>query len=287
MVSQLRTRSWCVLLTTFALGTAACAQPRAAEPDANLPARAERSAAALTHARIFFAHQSVGENILDGLKGIADDSRRPLPLSVVDLGSEGTRSGVLIHAKLGINGDPAGKTLAFADALASGLGDTVDMAMQKYCFADISSETDAVKLFTQYRNALVGLQLRYPRVRFAHVTAPLTVLQSGPKATVKKLIGRAPDHYADNIARERFNELMRREYGGREPIFDLAVMQSSPYSGPRISVAFANRHVFGLLPEFSSDGAHLNAAMERHAAVALLDFLANLAAPIPAATTAH
>ena len=235
---------------------------------------------------MFFAHQSVGQNLIDGVGRLIGNSEVPR-LTVVEWGREGSRSGLLIHAKLGVNGDPAGKTAAFADALASGLGDHVDIAMQKYCFADISGDTNPDLLFSQYRGALERLKLRYPSVRFVHVTAPLTVLQSGPKAWVKKWIGRAPDHYADNIARERFNELMRREYAGKEPVFDLAAIESTPYHGTRTGAAFANQQVFGLLPAFSSDGAHLNTAMERQAAAALLDFLADLAAPVRTAAHGH
>ena len=57
---------------------------------------------------------------------------------------------------------------------------------------------------------------------FVHVTVPLTAAQSGLKSLVKRPMGRAPD----NVRLEEYNQLLRRTYAGREPIFDLARLES-------------------------------------------------------------
>jgi hypothetical protein len=44
---------------------------------------------------------------------------------------------------------------------------------------------------------------------------------------VKELLGRTPGQFGDNIVRERFNDLIRKTYDGREPVFDLARHESS------------------------------------------------------------
>jgi hypothetical protein len=112
----------------------------------------------------------------------------------------------------------------------------------------------------------------------AHVTAPLVVVQSGPKALAKRILGRTPDHYDDNLTRERFNELLRKTYGGREPLFDLAALESSRPGQPREGWAFGDATVYQLLPEYSSDGAHLNEGAEARIGAELLSWLADVVA---------
>ena len=45
---------------------------------------------------------------------------------------------------------------------------------------------------------------------------PCAARRNRPKAFVKELLGRTPGQFGDNIVRERFNDLIRKTYDGRE-----------------------------------------------------------------------
>jgi hypothetical protein len=227
----------------------------------------------LDSARIIFVHQSVGENIVEGLEGLKESSR----LNIVDVATaKTTPGGFFAHAKLGKNGDPKGKTDAFVAALEGGLGQEVDIAFQKYCFVDIDAQTDVAQLFDYYRKGMDRLHQDFPQLRIVHVTAPLVHVQSGPRAVIKRWIGRTPDHYDDNAARQRFNALMRREYEGREPVFDLAALEASrPGQAPE-PFQFRGQDIYELRPEYTTDGAHLNTVAGQRVAAELLAFLGRI-----------
>jgi hypothetical protein len=233
-----------------------------------------RAITRLREARVFFAHQSVGGNIIDGVAAIQNDSTEP-HLNVIDIGAvTGMSGGFLAHARLGKNGDPKGKTDAFVTALEGGLGSQADIALQKYCFVDFDAHTDATEIFAYYKQGVDRVRSKFPNLKVAHVTVPLMAVQGGPKAAIKKLLGRAPDYYAENIVRERFNDLIRQTYKGREPIFDLAFLEASKPGQPREALSFGDSTVYALLPEYTTDGGHLNSAAQRRIATEFLSFLA-------------
>jgi hypothetical protein len=234
--------------------------------------------AALAHKRVFFGHQSVGWNIMEGVAEL-ERERPALGLRVVQGDSAADGRPAFAHTPIGRNGDPGGKSDAFAARIEGGLGERVDIALHKYCFADIGSGTRIETVFDHYRSTMARLRAEYPEVVFVHVTAPLVTARSGGlKLAVQRLIGRAPTRVGSNIARERFNDLMRKEYAGREPLFDLATLESTRPDGRREGVAFAGRPGYSLDPDYSSDGSHLNEVGRRRIAEALLVFLAELPA---------
>jgi hypothetical protein len=229
--------------------------------------------ARLDEAKIFFGHQSVGGNIVDGLKSlVASDPQ--LKLSVVDGAETNDMSSFFAHARIGKNGNPQAKTDAFSAAMDAGLGERVDVAFHKYCYADISAGSNVQRMFDHYRQSMQRLRERYPGVTFVHVTTPLMQVQSGPKAVIKKLLHRMPDHYADNMKREQFNDLLRREYERSEPIFDLAAIESTRPGGERESISFDGATSYALVPDYTTDGGHLNDPAKRMVAQQLLVFLA-------------
>jgi hypothetical protein len=70
---------------------------------------------------------------------------------------------------------------------------------------------------------------------------------------------------------------MRREYGGREPLFDLAAVESTRPDGSRETLSLGGKTAFALHPGYTNDGSHLNEVGRRRAAEALLTLLARLA----------
>jgi len=221
--------------------------------DAALRTQLERVAGA----SVFFAHQSVGANILAGLDRLAAAERVSLHVDEM-----------LVPE----NGDPRRKLREFERAVDA-RGD-VDVAMLKFCYVDIGPDTDAAALFEQYRETLARLQLRHPRTTFVHVTLPLTRVQGGLKALAKRVTGRHPYGTVENLRREEYNALLRSAYLGREPLFDLARVESVAPDGRHASVTWRGRSAPVLAEEYTEDGGHLNAEGSARAARELAAVLA-------------
>jgi hypothetical protein len=233
--------------------------------------------AALAAKRIYFGHQSVGANVMAGVAELAAAEPR-LGLRVVTDAAALDASGAFLHGPVGRNGDPGGKTDDFAARLDGPLAGKVDIAFHKYCYVDVTAASDVEALFARYRAAMARLAAAHPNVVFVHVTAPLVTVPGGPAAALKRLLGRASGRADDDLARERYNRLMREAYAGREPLFDLAAVESTRPDGSRETVAAGGGRAYALVPAYASDGSHLNEAGRRRVAGELLVFLARLPA---------
>jgi hypothetical protein len=152
----------------------------------------------------------------------------------------------------------------------------VEVALVKFCYVDFSADTDAKALFARYRASIDVLRSRHPGTTFVHVTAPLTEVQGGAKGLLKRLLGRAPYGTVENVRREEYNALLRETYGGREPIFDLARIESVAPDGTAVTTQWKGRVVPAMAPVFTEDGGHLNAAGKLRAARELVSVLAAL-----------
>ena len=201
--------------------------------------------------RLFFGHQSVGENILDGVRDLARGAGNS-DIHIIDRAKEATPAGpVLLHAHIGQNGDPLSKIRGFREALDSGVGEQVDVAAMKFCFWDIQRDTDVARVFTEYEKTLADLQQRYPRVRFVHLTVPLVVRDDDWRAGIKRLLGRPIPRTLDNAKRHELSERLRARYGKSGSVFDLEALQAA---------ASTENNIPYLDPALTSDGAHLNEA---------------------------
>jgi hypothetical protein len=221
---------------------------------------------------IFFGHQSVGENLLEGVQDLA--SREGVPLRIQE-----TRGAALLalgHGLIAENGDPLRKLRSFEEALGSGA--VADVALMKFCYVDIGSDTDVAGLFARYQETLREMKARHPRTTFVHVTAPLTTVQGGARAIAKRVLGRPPAGLLENARREEFNALMRKAYQGLEPLFDLAREESTGPDGSIEAVTWKGKSVPALHPAYTDDGGHLNQEGRLRAARALVAALA--AAPV-------
>lgn len=227
----------------------------------------------LSSVRVLFGHQSVGNNILAGVKRINQETANE-NLSVFSIkGNDLLTEAGIYEFLVGKNGDAKGKIDDFDAKIRSGLGNKVDIAFFKLCYVDIDAHTDIETLFSHYRNVMGGLREDYPRVRFAHITVPLVAVQTGPKAWVKKIIGRAPYGTADNLKRNKFNRMLLSTFQGKEPVFDLARIESTREDGSRETIRVKGEEVFVLVPEYTNDGGHLNEKGQRVVAAEFLRFL--------------
>jgi hypothetical protein len=249
-------------LAMVAMALAAHAQAR--DPDPKLGAELR----ALAGRSVFFGHQSVGGNVLEGLERIAAAESVPLPVAEGRPGAPG-----ITHAHIGANGDPLGKLAAFAQAVDG--GGAIDVALMKFCYVDFHAGTDPAALFARYQETLAGLAARHPGTTFVHVTAPLTTIQGGWKPLVKRLLGRETSP-AENARREAFNALVRRAYQGKEPLFDLARLESTRPDGGAEQISWKGQQVPVLVGGYTDDGGHLNATGQDRVARALAQYLAAL-----------
>jgi hypothetical protein len=233
----------------------------------------EREATAVKPAmRVWFGHQSVGGNVLEGVRAVAPD---------VHVGSSGAGASdgvVVIDTLVGQNEQPFSKIEAF-EAQVNAQARNLDAAMFKFCYVDFDGRTDVGKIFAAYEAAYERVKQANPHLVLAHVTTPMTVVQSGPKAWLKGILGRAPWGFLENQKRAEFNRLLRQRYAGKEPLFDLAELEARAPTG-QPSTYEAEGHAWPMLyPGYTSDGGHLNDTGKRKLGEAFAAFLRGLRQP--------
>lgn len=224
---------------------------------------------AVGDARVLFAHQSVGGNILSGVPAVYARHGLSAP-EFVEL-SEATPADNLVHLRIGENGDPLGKIEAFDSLIRGGLGDDLDVAVLKLCYQDVRGGADVNAVFSAYRDTLAQLEQDYPDVTFVAATVPLQV-KRGPLGVVKAWVGKG-DHLGaeHNAAREELNGLLRAEYADTGRLFDVASIESTTEGGDRVTGRHRGEVYFALDKGYAADPGHLNAA---GSAVAAEGFLA-------------
>ena len=160
--------------------------------------------------------------------------------------------------------------------LNNGIGGKLNIAFLKFCYVDINANTDVKKMFDSYKSAVEKLKKKYPNVIFVHFTAPLTTREKGIKTFAKKILGRKLRGYDDNLKRNEYNELLKSEYLGKEPVFDIAKIESTFPSGKRNEFKKDGVTYYALCNEYTTDGGHLNKKGRKIVAEQLLILLATL-----------
>lgn len=231
----------------------------------------------LSEKKIYFGHQSVGFNIIDGIKDVMRENPQ-IKLNIVETSDPSEFNIPLFaHSRVGKNMDPKSKIDAFASFVEKGIGGKADVAFFKFCYVDVTARTDVDQVFHNYKNTMSRLKESYPGTKFIHMTVPLTLTKTTIKTRIKKWIGKkAIWEYDDNIARNKFNELLRKEYNGKEPVFDLAKIESTFPDGTRSSFTKDGRTYYSLVSDYTHDGGHLNEKGRKIVAEQLLILLAGL-----------
>lgn len=213
-----------------------------------------------SRARWFFAHQSIGGNVLKGVKALYKANSLPTPaqVSLDQNGAIPSGGGFIAETHIGRNGHPFEKLADFDATLRAGLVGNVDVAVLKFCYADIrSGRVDVDQLFQEYRRIISGLERDYPKVTFIYATAALKA-----------------DTPADNVARSRFNGLVRAEYAKSGRLWDLAAIESTTPDGEQVGGMFEGQTYEALYPGFTRDGGHLYDIGTEVAAAPLLELIA-------------
>lgn len=237
-------------------------------------ALSDRQVQVLGTRKVFFGHQSVGGDIIQGIRDLmAADPR--LKLNIVHSAEPQSVQGpAFVEFEVGANGNPQSKNEAYAAILEKGMGKQGGIAMFKYCYVDMDSSTDVPRMFESYRKEITGLKLKYPLLQLAHITVPLTTVEPAAKAWLKNLLGRTTARNI-NAKRNEFNQRLRETYAGTDTIFDLAEVESTHPDGSRSYFMRGQERIYTMAPEFTTDGGHLNEAGRRAAAQRLLLVLAS------------
>lgn len=234
----------------------------------------------LASKRVFFGHQSVGFNVIEGIVDVMEE-HPVVDLKIVESSNlESVEGAALIHHRVGANTDPGSKVKDFRKILATGSEGHVDIAILKFCYVDITGDSDAEAIFQQYREAISDLESGFPDTVFVHSTVPI---ETGPvgavsvvKELVKPLLGRSR-RSEKNLVRERYNRLLRSSDLGQQTVFDIARCEAT---GPEGSMAYqesGSEKAYFMDARYSSDGGHLNELGRRVVAEQFLVALARAA----------
>jgi len=230
--------------------------------------------------RILLGHQSVGNNILDGIKKLME-CNAGLHLTIQEVNSSDVFDQPLFgHFFVGRNTDPKSKCDSFKKMMDSGIGKNVDIAFFKLCFVDIQDTTNIEQVFDFYVETMEYLKNKYPEVTFIHVTTPLTTIPDDPITKIKSLMKRIikkPDWvYTSLVQRNKYNNLLVANYGGKEPVFNLATIESTWPDGHTQKFTYHGENYYSLVPLYAYDEGHLNNYGQIQAAKALITSLCEL-----------
>jgi hypothetical protein len=113
-------------------------------------------------------------------------------------------------------------------------------------------------MFRHYQQQNQYLKNKYPDITFIHVTMPLTTIQTGIKAWIKKILGRPVGGIEENRKRNEFNALLLKEYKNKEPVFDLASVEATRPDQQKEKFIVDGKEYLSMFSDYSSDGGHLN-----------------------------
>ena len=181
---------------------------------------------------------------------------------------------------MGHNVDTTSKINAFRDIMDNGVGNKADIAFFKFCYVDIMRDSEPKQIFNQYTGAMNELSRRYSQTTFLHVTVPVCSVSRSAKKVVKSLIKRLigrPGVFEDNVKRWEYNALLNDAYVKEQKLFDMALAETVSLNGFRVYMKKGGQKVFFMLPQYTTDGGHLNEEGRRIVAEQLLIVLAELA----------
>jgi len=212
----------------------------------------------LRGAHVFFGHQSVGANILEGLRTLSREA------------------GIIVEieeAGVGENGKPASKFEDFARRAENAPTGSLQLLLVKLCFADFAPDTEVAPLIEAYKSAVARVRKAQPSARIVHVTPPLFRPPSGWKTSVKRMLGKSLWEEQSNARNAEFRERLRAAFPD-ESFFDLATLESTRPDGSQERYEVDGKPVAMLWPGFASDEGHLNETGQRVVAKAFAHTLA-------------
>lgn len=235
----------------------------------------------VANARILLGHQSVGRDVLAGLRALASETGAPLRIVEIEGLPPDDQPG-LFSNHIGKNGDPEGKCEAFSHLLVRPEQPKYDVAMMKFCYVDLLEGTpmSADEMLNRYERLTGSIREQRPDVRLVHVTMPLKAEPEGKNTWLKRKLGLTVDGDGANVMRHKFNEGLRARYQN-EPMLDLAALESTLPDGTRVTFGKDGQAIYQLARAYTHDGGHLNEIGQRRVAI---EFVRTIAEALDTAT---
>jgi hypothetical protein len=194
--------------------------------------------------RSFFAHASVGGNIVDGLNHLHARDAARYPLHVVsDDGTPpaATAAGTLYEYMRGNPGWQSKVTL-FEQYIAAGWrSPKITIASNKMCYIDQTAD------WITYRNSMTALEAANPGVDFIYWTIPLMNTED-----------------SDNRLRNAFNQSLRDWMAlpaqSGKFLLDIADIEAWSPAGVQSTFSYGGKTYQKMYDGYTSDGGHLNTA---------------------------
>lgn len=260
-----------LIVAVFATAAEAQSGRRSSRTRAKSAAKAEARAIVIDHTRVdegariapatrekigrtafYFAHASVGGNILKGLAALHKEDPQRFPLTARDARGGPSEGGVVYQDNRG-NPGWRGKVEHFRRSVDERWHGPGLIALDKFCYVDPDADVDV------YLESMADLSRRHPETVFVLATIPL---RSGADR--------------NNVRRQVFNEQVRRfarERGG--VLLDIADIEAhDPTGRPLVS---GDGAVPTLFDGYTNDGGHLNPEGARRVALGFYALAAALA----------
>jgi hypothetical protein len=199
--------------------------------------------------RWFFAHASVGANMVNGIADLhtLDATRYGLTTSSVGYNSAELRAnspsttvqGKIYECNRGNPGWQSKLTIFQNSVNVSGWHDSnVDVVMDKFCYIDQTASA------TSYLDSMSTLEAAYPNTRFVYMTMPLMTSTD-----------------SNNILRNTYNNTVRAYcVANGKLLFDLADIECYDPGGNATTFVNGSTTYQRLYSGYSTDGGHLNDA---------------------------
>lgn len=242
----------------------------------NVSEETKRSMKIIKDSRILFAHKSVGNNILSGLKMLSGETGIELNVKNIDNEPMGNKS-IFAHSVGGKNVYPKTKIDSFTSKLKELDNELVpEVAFMKLCYVDIKPDTDVNELFGYYKEKIESLKKEKSGITFVHLTVPLVsksdTLKDKIKDTIKGLLGMTVWERDSNIKRNEYNKLIKNSFA-KESIFDIAKIESTRTDGSREQFKNDGKLYYRMSPEYTTDGGHLNKLGQQVVSTEMVKFL--------------
>lgn len=206
---------------------------------AAMPALPAPRLAKLGQASWFFAHASVGGNMIAGLSDLHSASASSFPLVPVSAGATPPAAptpGVVYEFS---RGNPGWKSKIddFADYANQGWREpAASIMLNKLCYIDQNADLD------YYLRSQTALEAAHPGTVFVYATIPLTTDADG-----------------DNYQRNVFNDALRDwAVANNKALFDIADIEAHDPDGAAHTFVYNGRVCQKLQNGFTTDGGHLN-----------------------------
>ncbi len=195
---------------------------------------------AIAQRSYFFAHASVGDNIVNGFNLWHADNATSFPLIVVN--EDDVPSNTITRSTQGMlynysRGNPGytQKIDLFESCITNGWGIRVRVVMNKFCYIDHDGD------WTAYRDSMVSLEQSYPDTLFIYATMPITIWST-----------------ADNIAINNFNNNLRQWISTQHGkyLYDIADIEAYNPDGVQQTFSSGGATYQKLWTGYSSDGGH-------------------------------